>query len=104
MVDIIREQREGNYDRLRKNFKMAQTLFKQGKVINYICPKIYVKMTQEKGRGFFAQELLKQGDLLVVEKALAQAKQDVSDSTYSFQESSNVIHDGAETELVKKCS
>lgn len=54
MVNVISEQREGNYDRLRKNFKVAQALFKQGKVINYICPKIYVKMTQDKGRGFFA--------------------------------------------------
>ena len=50
-------------------------------------------MTKDKGRGVFATKPLEKGDLLVVEKAVAEAKQDLNDMGYI-----------AQTELVKNCS
>ena len=45
----------------------------ENKVLNYIYG-VQIKMTEEKGRGLFASKDLKEGDLLIVEKAVAEVQ------------------------------
>jgi len=45
---------------------------KQDKILNYL-DGVEVKMTKDKGRGVFASKNLKRGELLIVEKAIAQS-------------------------------
>ena len=45
----------------------------EGKIVNFI-QGVEIKRTKDKGRGVFASKSLKKGDLLVVEKAIAEVK------------------------------
>ena len=43
----------------------------QGKIFNFIVPKVEIKDTLDKGRGVFATENIVEGELVLVEKATA---------------------------------
>jgi len=59
-------------------------------------------MTSDKGRGVFASKDLKRGELLVVEKSIADALNDNLLVDFGFTDSYSV-HDGAHKEIVQKC-
>ena len=60
-------------------------------------------MTKDRGRGVFTTKPLKRGDLIVVEKAVAEAKQDPKWMELSFIDSKPNNED-CHRELVKICS
>ena len=44
----------------------------EGRIINFLSNKIYIKMTEEKGRGVYAAKDLNEGTLILVEKSIAE--------------------------------
>ena len=57
----------GKYQQVIAN---SETFLKEDKVLNF-TDNLEIKMTQDKGRGIFASEDLRKGDLIVVERAIA---------------------------------
>jgi hypothetical protein len=49
-----------------------ETFLKKGNLLNYI-QGVEIKMTEDRGRGVFATELLKKGDLIAVELPIAES-------------------------------
>ena len=72
-------------------------------VLNFI-QGLEIKMTEDMGRGIFAAKDLRRGELLVVEKSIADAIDDGDELgiQFNYKNSSN-IYDGAHREIVKKC-
>ena len=69
----------------------------QNKVLNYVFG-LDIKLTKDKGRGIFAARDLCKGDLLVVEKAVAEAYQD------NLQLHKGIsINDSSYTSMMKQC-
>ena len=60
-------------------------------------------MTKDKGRGVFAARDLMEGDLIMVEKAVAETDGDVDRIDY-VSYNMDFIYDCDHTELLKKCS
>ena len=73
----------------------------EGKIINFI-QGVEIKMTKDRGRGVFASKPLKKGDLLVVEKAIAEVRIEQILIVLSFTDKDKE-YDGSHTELVKEC-
>ena len=94
-------QRHGEYDMVMRN---APSYLKQDKILNYVLESgLVIKQTANMGRGVFAKRDLKRGELIVVEKAIAMAKQSVIPNQYQYNASQFVKY-GANAQLVRKCS
>ena len=62
-------------------------------------------MTEDKGRGLFATKVIKTGDLVIAEKAIAighESNNQVMISNLEYDH--NTFNDGCHTDLVTKCS
>ena len=68
-VEELEDQRNGDYYQVIAD---VDSFMKQDKILNYL-DGVEVKMTKDKGRGVFASKNLKRGELLIVEKAIAQS-------------------------------
>ena len=59
-------------------------------------------MTKDRGRGVFATKDLKRGELIVVDKAIAEVRMEQILIVLSFTDKKKEF-DGSHTELVKRC-
>ena len=53
----------------------SESFVKYDKILNYI-KGVEIKITKDRGRGLFAAKSLKKGELLIVEKAIADVATD----------------------------
>ena len=74
-------------------------------MLNYVSG-VEIRGTKERGRGLFATRDIDKDELIIVEKAAAEGKQDLSSNEVCFTGNSgqDLAFDGAHTELVKKCA
>ena len=74
----LQAQANGDYQQVLKDPKL---FLAEGRVLNYI-DGVEIKMTKNKGRGAFATKSMEKGDLIIVEKAIAESHQ-YSDTSLS---------------------
>jgi hypothetical protein len=71
-MEHMKDMARGNYSR----FIMSKDSFlKENKVFNYAVG-IEVKMTKDMGRGIFITQPFKRGNLIIIEKAIAEGRED----------------------------
>ena len=61
-------------------------------------------MTQNKGRGLFANNTIYKNEIIIIEKPLAKAKIHVIENEqFSYNTEKNTIYMGQHSEIIKKC-
>lgn len=74
-VKILEKMHQGDYSYVDVDYYL-----KGGQILNYINGCVQVKITEKKGRGLFAAEDLNEGQLLIVDQAIAQATSETGDA------------------------
>ena len=80
----------------------VQSFLKQDKILNYL-DGVEIKMTSGKGRGVFASKDLKRGELIVVEKAIAESIQDETCEGFDKDDVQKNVR-ASQLALVKACT
>ena len=71
MVEQLEIQKAGDYWQV---WASPQTFVSEGKILDYVNPKLFIKMTVTgNGRGVFTNDKIETGELLVVERAITSA-------------------------------
>ena len=97
-IEEIQNQLKGDYYHVISD---SQKYMLQGNIINFI-QGVEIRMTEDRGRGVFATKDLKRGELIVVDKAIAEVTLEKILIVLSFTDKKKEF-DGSHTELVKQC-
>ena len=68
----LEKQLKGEY---QSTVDAIESLTYNGNILNYINPSLEIVRSEGKGRGIFSTDNIKKGDILLVEKAVAQVTQ-----------------------------
>jgi hypothetical protein len=71
-MERMRDLARGNYSR----FIMTKDKFLQEKMIFNYATGVQIEMTKEMGRGIFVTQHIKRGNLIIIEQAIAEGRED----------------------------